>query len=325
MQYIKSKASRFSPYYSIPRATIIRAGHTMIFVAAPQLVLFLQLTVQHFRPELLVLIGNPTTFPSLFRLRNQLAGLHLPVLVLSTSAENRINGGQFCPTCPPTSLTLIAARHFDELRIARNLSNFVATNRVVILSETPASPADLSKLFYIFVAFNVVLVEWDATAGELTVLAWKARLSYEPSRVSRFRGAAAIYRTDDDLNALAFRRELVRWTGHSPADCLIYMTPLAPLNFVVDHSKRQLLVSSWLTLLQLIGDHLHFVVKVSFAVPQGCVVCHEARPLRRNQAAQLFDHDSRVFYTTYGRMISLFRKRVIPFSRIYAGESPWIC
>lgn len=280
-----------------------------------QVVWFLHLSLAHFRPEMLVLIGDELTLPLLRRIHQDLNVPLLPIVIITTLSKPPSAGAGPANTVhqrddfPTRRLTCICLSTYINIALGKLLANkYQNVYPMVVLSVQPNSPLMRMYLATIFLSCNVVLVEFGAPPSStstatknIQVFAWGT--SILRSWISQYDGAEAIFRAHNDTNALVYRRQLLRFAGAVPATATLFTTMMAPYNFLLANaaapggSKPLLLASSALTLFQHIGHMLHFHVRMFFNEERACAACFEAMPTAAVTAQrddqQLYDYEQR--------------------------------
>lgn len=254
---------------------------------------FLQLTIANFNIECLIFIGDKSTITSLVDVVEQRLPM-LPSIVFCISPEMRRKKSRMCPHCPTRQLTILhlANENLDLIRMILSLE-YVDTNRIVLLNNNLDYSHDYVENFALF---NMVLVRDDKN-GNIEVIAWGQTIYPKtPQIMSTFKGYESIY-SSNNTEALLFRKKLKRWPAQPPVNALFMSAMMAPYSFTArdETSSSLLLVSSSMTLFQIIGDALHFTVNIMFRGSCNCSECFKPLQLRNYRGfVQLFDYDQRV-------------------------------
>lgn len=283
------------------------ARHIMWFL---QVVHFLHLAILHFRPEMLVLVGDHRTLSELQHVHHSL-NVTLPSVVLSISSESQINSLQrrsyhqhCCAT--PNQLTVIFFNINNHLIWLRTLlkPTIENSNPMVLVSgrQTELERIHIANVMY---SFNMVTIEIDHL-HPIRVFAWRKLVRPTPTaQMSRFEGPDAIFRSDDS-NALVFRRQMRRFASSATATTTtarMLTQIMAPYTFLLmgggdnnggGQPETLFVTSSALTLFQVIGAKLNVAVQILSG--RDCAACFVGMPSavvapHRGRDRQLFDYN----------------------------------
>lgn len=207
------------------------------------MVLFLQLTIQHLQPDVLIFVSDDENRDNMeqvcLHLKHELAVL--PIIRISFVAATMTMERNQCHHCRPNNLTiLLIKRILPPFSMLPHRVEFVNTRRFVTLSLVRVQTRQRAAVVKDLIVINGVLVEAiDDT--QLMVSVGSISHLMGQQLVTTFNSAQALF-TSHDPNALAFRYGIRRWPNR-PTLFYGYSSLMAPFHFTVYHNHRVCIAS----------------------------------------------------------------------------------